>query len=129
MNMRHANRELVLKKVAATFPDPVMAEQAIAALDGYGSHPNQDQPVFAVQLAIIKLSNGSLSTLRELVRTANHDFRDVLYPAQAPEEFQRLRENPPPVWGEIRKATPLTPIQERAMRDRDLQQWLNWLDS
>lgn len=125
--MELVSRELVLKKLAVAFPDGAIAKEALASLDQCESSPNM--PVIAVQLAIIKLSNGSLAKLRDLVRQALHDFRDVLYPAQAPELFRRIHENPPSLCGEIPNFKPLTPAQERAMQARDQQQWIEWLTS
>jgi hypothetical protein len=37
----------------------------------------------AVHLAILKLCQGKLWRVRELVQEARRDFRDVLYPAQS----------------------------------------------
>src|SRR5204863_744749 len=84
------SRQLVLKKVAIAFPDALEAEQALRSLDRYSRNPSEPLAV-AVHLAIIKRSEGKLWRLRELVQAARRDFRDVLYPAQAPERFERVR--------------------------------------
>ena len=75
-------RELVLRKLAIAFPDPMVASEALVALDRYGVGASQPA-VVGVHLAVIKLSEGRLWRLRELVRKAKDDFRDVLYLAQA----------------------------------------------
>ncbi len=130
--MALVSRELVLAKLNGAFPDPDIAAQALAALDRLEG-PVRD----GVQLAIIKLSDGELWKLRELVQKARKDFRDVLYPAQAPEEFRTLnyRGDPTEFWGRrptkkpsAKKAAALIK-KEAAMRKRDQKQWLDWLRS
>ncbi|MGA2440706.1 MAG: hypothetical protein ABSH08_07095 [Tepidisphaeraceae bacterium] len=120
------SRELVLKKLESTFPDPVIAEQALRSLDRYNSNKSRRLRDY-VHLAILKLSEGELWRLRELVREAKHDPRDVLYPAEAPEYFKWLRSNPL-VYGGPRPKT-LSKAKEAAMQKRDRDQWIAWLSS
>jgi hypothetical protein len=115
--MESFSREHVLKKLSDAFPDHGLADQALHALDRYGSGPNEPATT-GVQLAIIKLSGGSVAKVRDLVHKARRDFRDVLYPAQAPELFHQLRD-----------PKRLTPSEQRAMDERDRCQWLDWLAS
>ena len=123
------SRELVLKKLAIAFPDSAEAEQALNALDYYGQGPNEPC-VNGVHLAIIKLSEGNLWRLRDLVGKARRDFRDVLYPAQAPETFRHLIGHPPSLWNELRpKYKKLTPAKEAARSKREQKQWNDWLTS
>jgi hypothetical protein len=132
--MAHVSRQLVLKKLATAFPDPKEAEQAIAALGRYETDHAE-----LVHLAIIKLSEGKLWKLRELVQVARHDFRDVLFPAQAPEFFRQFAKDRPAhdgvsgCWGMLppkrpspKKAAALAKKTE-AMQKRDQMQWLDWL--
>jgi hypothetical protein len=126
--MTIVSRQLVLKKLASTFPYPVIARKALQSLDRYGKSP--DEPAIdGVHLAIIKLCDGQIGRLRELVREARHDFRDVLFPAQAPEQFRLLSESPPPHWGEISRKKVLTTAKKAAMEKRDHRQWIEWLTS
>jgi|GEM_PF-4082350 len=127
--MELISRQLVLKKLALSFPDPNEAEQALSCLDRIGKLPQL--PTWdLVHLAIIKLSEGKLWRLRELVKKARKDPRDVLYPAEAPEACRQLRERPPAHWGEIRlKSEKLNPAKESAMAKRDQKQWIDWLSS
>ena len=115
--MKLFSREHVLKKLSEAFPDRALADDALRALDRYGSGP-YEPVVTGVQLAIIVLRGGSVATVRELVHKARHDFRDVLFPAQAPELFSRLHQS-----------KRLTPSEERAMAERDQRQWMAWLAS
>lgn len=123
-----ATRQLVLKKLAIAFPAPAAAEKALQSLDRYGNCSTQPCAEL-VHLAIIKLSEGSLWRLRELVRTAKHDFRDVLYPAEAPERFRQLHENPPGRWGQLSGRKEMKPSKRAAMEKRDQAQWIEWLTS
>ena len=85
------SRQSVLKKLAMVFPDPTIVVQALNSLDTYGN--SEFQPAReGVQLAILKLCEGQLWRLRELVREAKGDYRDVLYPAQSPEYSRRMKE-------------------------------------
>jgi hypothetical protein len=126
--MLRIDRQLVLRKLAIAFPIAAEREQALKSLDRYGTSENEPSKE-GVQLAVIKLSEGQLWRLRELVRQARHDFRDVLYVAQAPEKFRHLKENPPPLWGEHPQRKPLSRQKEDAMAKRDIQQWLKWLST
>ena len=132
--MALVSRQLVLQKLAASFPDRNEAEQALAALDRYGTDGAE-----MVHLAIIKLSEGKLWRLRELVQVARQDFRDVLFPAQSPETFREFAKQRPAhegwswCWGMLppespspKKAAALAK-KAQAMQKRDQKQWLDWL--
>jgi hypothetical protein len=56
--------------------------EVVAALDKYdmGGRPSP-----RVQLAALKLANGSLQELRACLELARRDYRDVLVPAEYPE--------------------------------------------
>jgi hypothetical protein len=121
------SRELVLKKLHECFPDPVVATEAIESLDRYGDrewHIAKD----LVHLAILKLSEGALSRLRDYVQVARKDFRDVLFEAQEPERFRRLVKVWPAVMRNLR-SKPLSAAKEAAMRKRDQAQWERWVKS
>ena len=69
-----------------------------------------------VQLALIKLSDGNVDKLREFIQVAKIDWRHVLAWAEYPEEIML------PTWRmESEKVTKI--------RQRDRQQYLNWLNS
>ena len=69
-----------------------------------------------VQLALIKLSDGNVDKLREFIEVAKIDWRDVLAWAEYPEEIML------PTWRmEREKVTKI--------RQRDRQQYLDWLNS
>jgi hypothetical protein len=134
--MALVSRQLVLQKLAAAFPNANDAKQALAALDRYGTDDAE-----MVHLAIIKLSEGKLWRLRELVQVAREDFRDVLAPAQSPEVFREFakqrpaHEGPGWCWGMLppkrpspKKAAAIAKKAE-AMRKRDQKQWLDWLSA
>jgi hypothetical protein len=121
------SRELVLKKLASIFPEPAIAKQALRSLDKYGKKEFQIKPDL-VHLAILKLSGGELWRLRELVRTAQDDFRDVLYPAQSPEYFQMQRANPIR-YGGLKAKKKTSEAKIAAMEKRDHDQWTAWITS
>jgi hypothetical protein len=108
------SRSLVLKKLRDCFPATDIASTALDLLDSYGNeswHFEKDR----VQLAILKLSNGELKKLSSLVEVASSDYRDVLALAEYPE---------------VISAAFSTPAAEmNSMRQRDLDQYLRWLNS
>jgi len=110
--MLHApSRDLVLKKIRTLFPIAANARQAMAILDTYGAeawHREKDR----VHLAVLKLGGDDLASLRRCVEVAKRDFRDVLAPAEYPEQMQA---------GMGRGS--------KEMEVRDLQQYRAWLNS
>jgi hypothetical protein len=68
-------REAVLAALAAAFPADLDA--LLSELDRYGLEP-YEQEKERVQLAIIELSAGNADKLREFVRIAKTDYRDIL---------------------------------------------------
>ena len=128
------SRELVLKKLKIAFPDSDISQQALQSLDRYGENPTEIMADL-VHLAIIKSCGGQLWRLRELVEQARRDFRDVLYPAQAPEAHLKVGLSDPRRFAPLPRKKPSASKQikfetERiAMEKRDHAQWVQWLSS
>ena len=113
--MARRSRAKVLAKVAQYWPDE--DPQAIMAiLDRYGAE-SSERGRSRVQLAILKLAEGDRDELERLVAMAKRDYRDVLAYAEYPEEmrlgFVGMRE--------------LSTDEAKALRQRDRQQYLDWL--
>jgi hypothetical protein len=104
-------RELVLKKLRHVFPDDLAAAEALSSLDGYPGDSPKGQA--RVHLAILMQCGGDVARLRQLVKLAHTDFRDVLVGAEYPEEFQASFKMPPQEMAVIRK--------------RDRAQYESWL--
>ena len=81
--MAHS-REDVLAAVRAGFPKESRT-RVLKLLDTYGVRPHERERE-RVQLAIVKLSEGSEEKLRQNVDVAKRDYRDVLFWAEYPEE-------------------------------------------
>ena len=81
--MAHS-RDEVVAAVEATFPESAHA-RVLKLLDSYGVE-SYERERERVQLAILKLSEGSEEKLREFVAVAKRDYRDVLFWAEYPEE-------------------------------------------
>jgi hypothetical protein len=69
-----------------------------------------------VRLAILKLAQGNLKSLRAALKTANEDFRDVLAYAEYPAYLQDV--NP----------SDADPAKRRRAIDADWQQYRGWLE-
>ena len=102
------SRDEVVALVQKSFSESVHP-RVLELLDTYGveSHERERE---RVQLAILKLSERNEEKLREFVAVAKHDYRDVLFWAENPEEakldtpekrerirkmFERFRIKPP----------------------------------
>ena len=87
----------------------------MAILSEYGTE-KRHQECTRVQLAALKLANGSVQKLRAWIREAKLDFRDVVGPAEYPAYNQRrvlLRD---------------LPAEEKSrIVDSDWRQYLEWL--
>ena len=102
-------KDLVIAKVKKIFPNE-NKKQVAAILDSYGGKED-----IRVQIAILKLSNGDLEELRELVDTANKDYRDVLAWAEYPEEMKN------DTWK-------MNVEEASEIRRKDRQQFTDWLE-
>ena len=106
----------VLMKIQRYWPE-IDPGEILNLIDQYGTEEHEKE-IKRVQLAILKLSGGERSHLPKLVDIAKTDYRDVLAYAEYPEEIRASIE-------EMRKMS----IDEvAAMRHRDRQQYLNWLE-
>jgi hypothetical protein len=108
------SRNLVLKKLRDCFPDPSKAEQALAILDTYGTqswHREKDR----VQLALLKICDGDIGKLRSFTQGAQSDYREVLIPAEYPQEWQA--------------STGMPSADMAAIRKHDREQYETWLRS
>ncbi|HEX8600022.1 MAG TPA: hypothetical protein VF952_16090 [Chloroflexia bacterium] len=81
-NIIKLTRDTVLSRVRHVFPQ-LDIEEVMRILDSYGVESNEQERE-RVQLAILKLSEGSFEKLQHYVAEAKYDFRDVLGPAEYP---------------------------------------------
>ena len=109
-------RELVQAKAMALFPEE-QRDTVLAELDRYPGDTTEGRA--RVQLAILRLSEGDLGQLREWVGVALRDFRDVLAPAEFPQQtavgFAVLSR--------------MSEADRAAVVRADREQWLAWLAS
>lgn len=92
-------------------------QQVVQKLSAYGTRQHEGERD-RVCLAILKLSDGELDRLDELVAAAKRDYRDVLAWAEYPEEIKV---------GYV-AASKLPPGQLAAIRRRDREQYVEWLE-
>lgn len=109
------SRTLVLRKLCQVFNDASSAQKALNFLDDYGVESYELERE-RVQLAILKLSEGELGQLRHYVKAAKTDYRDVLAWAEYPEQMRADVAEPN-----------MSPEMLRAIRERDYQQYTQWL--
>ena len=106
-------RELVTKKAKAVFPKEDVSK-VMSILDQYGVD-SYERERERVQIAILKLSEGKMEELRESVKAAKQDYRDVLAYAEFPLEM---------------KSEPgkLDAQKAKEIREKDRKQYLDWLN-
>jgi hypothetical protein len=107
---------MVINKIRQYWPDED-PQAILAILNQYGTE-EMERGRTRVHLAILKLSEGELSKLPNLVVMAKRDYRDVIAYAEYPEQmrlgFVKMRE--------------LSPEQRKALKKRDTKQYAEWLN-
>ena len=109
-------RSKVLEIIARYWPD-VDPKQVTAILDAYGTASHERERT-RVQLAILKLSEGNFEKLPDLVKMAKIDYRDALAFAEYPEQMGTS----------VSESRKLPPEERKAIRKRDRQQYVDWLN-
>ena len=110
----------VARKLAALWPEAADRQRAHDLLEGYGTEPYEREAP-RVRLAVLKLCEGRLEKLPELIAAAKTDYRDVLMWAESPGEGQALWALRPDLSEEERQRL------ER-LRASDRQSYREWLD-
>jgi hypothetical protein len=111
--------ETVRQKAERLWPAPEERAQVVQLLDSYGSE-TYEREVARVQLAIMKLSQGRLERVREMVAVAKRDYRDVLMWAEYPAEGRAL-------WSLRRDLSAEERARLTEIRKQDREQYLAWL--
>ena len=108
--------QAVLRKIKNYWPaeDP---EKILNILRRYGQDKYEEESP-RIQLAVLKLSEGDLEKLEEFVDLAKRDYRDVLAFAEYPEEIRI---------GFVGMGE-LSEEEAKALRRRDREQYLSWLE-
>jgi hypothetical protein len=107
----------VRRKVERMWLDADARERAWALLDRYGEGDEAGRA--RVQLAALKLCEGSLDALERWIETARQDFRDLLAYAEYPEETNAGWTTAALSDAEL--------LALAASRERDRRQYLDWL--
>lgn len=76
-------REDVLAAARRDFPESE-SDAVMRQIDAYGVNPDEPEKA-RVQLAILKLSQGSMEKLAYFVDAARRDYRDLLFWSENPE--------------------------------------------
>ena len=114
--MVRATRSKVREKIARYWPDED-PEAIMSVLNEYGIESWEGWRT-RVYLAILKLSEGDKDRLPGLVKMAKADYRDVLAYAEYPEEMRT----------DVLEFRKLSREEAQAIRQRDREQYLAWLE-
>jgi replication-associated recombination protein RarA len=104
--MAEYTKDLILAKIKQTFPN----EEPEKIFSILGRNDER------TQLAVLKLSEGDLEEMQRLLEVAKADWRDVLAWAEYPEEMKN------DTWK-------MDAEEVKRIRERDRQQYLDWLNS
>jgi len=115
--MARAHRARVVHKVTRYWPH-LHRQEIMEVLDQYGAE-STERGRARVQLAILKLSEGEIERLADLVAMAKRDYRDVLAYAEYPEAMKL---------GFVGMQA-LSPEESEAVRRRDREQYRSWLEA
>jgi hypothetical protein len=105
----------VIAKVEQRFADQSL-DDVMELLDLYGVEPYERERE-RVQLAILKLCEGSQEKLLHFLDVAKVDYRDVLAWAEYPHAMDLS----------VAETAALGAGERRELQQRDLQQYLTWL--
>ena len=103
-------------KIQSYWPE-IDPKEILNLINQYGTEEHEKE-IKRVQLAILKLSGGDRSHLPRLVEIAKTDYRDILAYAEYPEEIR----------ASVQEMREMTDEEVTALRQRDRQQYQDWLD-
>jgi len=109
-------RDVVTAKIKKVFPN-VPATEILPILDQYQS--GSDEQSARVHLDILKVSDGNLGRLRELISAAREDSRDVIMTAENP----TILSMGIPAWAV------LSDDEKDRVSDKDVEQYLEWVQT
>ncbi len=106
-------RKHVERIIRRDFPIESFAE-VLAVLDEYGKEEFQNE-VSRVQLAVLKLAGGKTDLLRQQIKLAKSDYRDVIFWAEYPSYRPDIAQLPAE--------------EQQQIIQNDWQQYLNWANA
>jgi hypothetical protein len=75
------------RKLHSMFPDALARREISKILGSYGSLAHEKEPL-RVRLAILKLSEADVQSIKQTTRMAKQDYRDVLAWAEYPRQVK-----------------------------------------
>jgi len=109
----------VRRKVKAYWPAPGGRLRAEELLGRDGLGPSEQERI-RVQLAVLKLADGNLDRLAEMIVSAERDWRDVIASAEYPEQSRAL-------WATRADLTRDEASRLAEILKRDREQYMVWL--
>ena len=85
---RYNEKETLLRKLKIIFLDEKDCEKARDILCEYGKEKHEQEP-YRVRLAILKISENNLDSLKQNTMFAKQDFRDTLVAAEYPDQSKK----------------------------------------
>ena len=108
------HEDLLNRKLGKLFPDERERVSAVELLAAYGVESHEREP-YRVRLAVLKLSGPDIAAIKQWIKQAKEDFRDILSWAEYPRQSKT-------------RPMPDGPEKQKLL-EADRQEYEQWLDS
>ncbi|MCP3924572.1 MAG: hypothetical protein GY714_18515 [Desulfobacterales bacterium] len=108
----YSEKERLFHKLNLIFPNEKDRSEVISVLNEYGKEEHEQEPD-RVKLAILKISDNTIGSVKENTICAKQDFRDTLVAAEYPNQSKK--------W-----SMPSSPKKQKLIK-KDKLQYENWL--
>jgi hypothetical protein len=85
---KYNEKEILLRKLKDIFPNAEDRTKALDILYEYGKEKHEQEPD-RVRLAILKISENKLESIKQNTMFAKQDFRDTLVAAEYPDQSKK----------------------------------------
>ncbi len=81
----YKEKQVLVRKLNRLFPDPEVCAKVFSILNEYGKKTHEQEPD-RVRLAILKISENTVTSIKQNTQLAKQDFRDILAAAEYPKQ-------------------------------------------
>jgi hypothetical protein len=85
---QYDEKDILLRKLYHLFPDKKDRDEVVDVLNEYGKKNHEQEPD-RVRLAIIKISDNTIESIKQNTVYAKQDFRDTLVAAEYPNQSKK----------------------------------------
>jgi len=85
---QYDEKDILLRKIYLLFPDKKDRDEVVDVLNKYGKENHEQEPD-RVRLAILKISDNTIKSIKQNTHFAKQDFRDTLVAAEYPNQSKK----------------------------------------